>query len=341
MFEFALSRAGSVRCRRVTPVDVCPYGADHQLSGDTISASEQMLGLGGDYTYARCGTCGSLILLNPPNDPALFYPTDYYSFNDTPDPGVHPVLSRLMGGLLRMQTLSKRAGRGRFSGTVIPVAAGWFAGLGITRDSRILDVGAGGGFFLGRLRWLGFRNLAGIDPYLVQEERSIGPVVIRRKSLADVTEPVDVVIFHHVLEHIPDPLTELRLAARALAPGGHILVVLPLCDSDAFESYASDWFQLDAPRHLAVPTERGMRAMISEAGLELVEHWRTSAAIQFWASEQYKLGIPLASDRSWHKDPAGSPWTATQVKAWAKQAREINRAGRGDEGAFVIRRLAG
>lgn len=324
----------------MTPVEVCPYGHAHQLNGDTVAASEQMLGLGGDYTYGRCGTCGSLVLLNPPEDLARFYPTDYYSFDDTSDPGVQPVLSRLMGGLLRFRTLAKRAGRGRFSGTVVPVAAGWFAGLGITRDSRILDVGAGGGFLLGRLRWLGFKNLTGIDPYLAQEERSIGPVVLRRKSLADVTEPVDLVIFHHVLEHIFDPVEELRLAGRVLAPGGHILVILPLCDSDAFERYGSDWVQLDAPRHLTLPTERGMRAGIAEAGLELVEHWRTGASIQFWASEQYKLGIPLASDRSWHKNPAGSPWTATQVKAWSKEAREINRVGRGDEGAFVLRRPA-
>ncbi len=321
----------------MTPADVCPYGEDHQLkNGETIAATEQMLGLGGDYTYRRCGNCGSLVLLDPPDDLAPFYPTDYYSFQDTSDPGVHAVLSRLMGGLLRLRAFAKRCGRGRFSGILFPVAAGWFAGLGITQESRILDVGAGGGFLLGRLRWLGFKNLTGIDPYLAQEERSIGPVVLRRKSLADVTELADLVIFHHVLEHVPHPIEQLRLAGRALAPGGHILVILPLCDSDAFERYGADWVQLDAPRHLTVPTERGMRAGIEEAGLELVEHWRTGAAIQFWGSEQYKLNIPLASDRSWHKDPGQSPWTAAQVKAWTKEARAINRAGRGDEGAFVL-----
>ncbi len=71
-----------------------------------------------------------------------------------------------------------------------------------------------------------------------------------------------------------------------------------------------------------------------------LEHWRTGTALQFWGSEQYMRGIPLADARSWHRNPEASPWTARQVERWSRRARRLNAAGRGDEGAFVLRPVA-
>ncbi len=324
----------------VPAAQTCPYGCGAELSGVALTASENMLGTGGSFRYARCPACASLVLLDVPEDLSPFYPRDYYSFDTPTSPEPGAVTGALMAGLLRLPWLARCAGRSRWQGRLFPVSAGWFAGLGVTQRSRVLEVGTGGGAVLGQLRRLGFTDLVGIDPYLDAEERTWGPITIRRQSLGEVDEPADVILFHHVLEHVADPVDELRRARELLRPGGHVLVVVPLADSAALECYGASWVQLDAPRHLTVPTEAGLTAGARTAGLGLVEHWRTGTALQFWGSEQYMRGIPLADARSWHRSPEASPWTARQVDRWSRRARRLNAAGRGDEGAFVLRPVA-
>jgi hypothetical protein len=92
--------------------------------------------------------------------------------------------------------------------------------------------------------------------------------------------------------------------------------------------------QLDAPRHLSVPTEAATRAAAAAAGLRVGRAWRDSDAIQFWGSEQYRLGIPLEDPRSVMH--GGHPFTAGQLRGWAARARALNRAGEGDSGCFVL-----
>lgn len=315
----------------------CPYGSAHAVAAETVLATERMLGLGGEYAYGRCETCGAHWLLDIPEDLGSFYSGGYYSFEAASDPGVHPVLSRAMTVLLRTGNIARRGGRGRFGGTVFPFAGAWFGGTHINQRSAILDVGSGSGTTLARLRWLGFDNLTGIDPFLASEKVEIGPVSITRRSLDDVEELYDVVLFNHVLEHVPDPVAELRRAAARLKPGGLIYVFIPLLDSASFEQYGTGWAQFDAPRHLTLATRRSIEGILPSVGLELVDHWRDSHEFQFWASEQYAQGISLYDDRSYYVSPERSPFSADDIKRFGQKARELNRAGRGDQGGFVLR----
>lgn len=322
----------------MAPRTTCPYGKTHTVDAETLIATERMLGLGGEYRYARCSTCGSLWLLDPPADLSAFYSGDYYSFEPSEDPGEHPVLSRAMRMLLRAPNVARRAGRGRYGGTVFPFAGAWFGGIGVTQDSAILDVGSGAGTTLARLRWLGFRNLTGIDPFLASECVQIGPIEITRRALDDVEETYDVVLFNHVLEHVADPIADLAKAAKRLRPGGHVLVFIPLVDSASFERYGAGWAQLDAPRHLTIPTRRAIEGAVGDAGLRVVDHWRDSHDFQFWASEQYERGISLYDERSWYVNPERSSYTPDQIKAFKAEARRLNREGRGDQGGFILAR---
>jgi SAM-dependent methyltransferase len=317
----------------------CPYAANHEVAPEPIEATERMLGLGGSYRYAVCSTCGCLWLKDVPEDLSPFYSGDeYYSFQAAPDPGVNAPLARVMSVLLRLPALARAGGKSRWRGKVFPFAGTWFAGRGIKLSSAILDVGSGTGVTLARLRWLGFRDLTGIDPFLPEAEVRIGPISIRRATLAEVRGQYDVILFHHSLEHVADPVATLTEAASRLRPGGHVLVLVPLADSAAFRRYGTHWAQLDAPRHLTVPTAQAIEAGAEAAGLRVVDQWRDSHAFQFWCSEQYLQGIPLHGERSWETDPAASQFSSDQVEAWEAEARRLNGAGTGDQGVFVLAR---
>jgi SAM-dependent methyltransferase len=170
-------------------------------------------------------------------------------------------------------------------------------------------------------------------------EHRVGPVVIRRQALSEVDGQYDAIIFNHVLEHIEEPIEELGVAATRLRPGGHVIVRVPLADSEACERYGEHWAQLDAPRHVTLPTQRALEQAVGRVGLRVVDAWRDSNAFQFWGSEQYLLGITKFGERSWEADREHSPFTAKQVRAWEADAHRLNRAGRGDQGAFVLARV--
>lgn len=52
----------------------------HSTQGTNFLATERMLGLGEEFTYASCPSCGSIQLLSIPEDLGSYYPSTYYSF---------------------------------------------------------------------------------------------------------------------------------------------------------------------------------------------------------------------------------------------------------------------
>jgi SAM-dependent methyltransferase len=295
-----------------------------------------MFGTRTEHRVDRCGSCGSLILLDPPPDPASAYPDGYYAHGSTPSFVAPDNLKRRLlrarsRALLRLPPAASDRLLARAPYPLAPFR--WLAGLGLGTSARILDVGCGEGYLLRRLALAGFTRLNGVDPYMAEESES-EVLTLRRGELRDVTGPFEVVMLHHVLEHLTDPVEALREARELLAPGGAVIARVPLADSWAARHYGADWVQLDAPRHLSVPTEAAARDAAAAAGLRVRRAWRDSDAIQFWGSEQYRLGIPLEDPRSVMR--GGHPFAAGQLRGWAARARALNRAGEGDSGCFVL-----
>lgn len=111
-----------------------------------------------------------------------------------------------------------------------------------------------------------------------------------------------------------------------------MLVRIPLADSDAFERYGTRWVQLDALRHRAIPTARGMALLAACHGLRVVDEWRDSSAFQIWGSEPYLRDISLYSERANPKLVFGR----AQLSNWLRIAAELHVQNRGEQGAFVL-----
>ena len=281
--------------------------------------------------YGVCGGCGTWYAIDtePTLDLAAHYPSQYYSFDSTPD----SALMRALRGARARHAMLSHAPAGwlvtRMTGLPDDLAA--MARMRVPRTARLLDVGAGGGRLLRDLHAAGFTHVEGCDKFGAEVP---GPPRLHRGGIDTVPGTWDVISYHHCLEHIDDPLAELQLARARLSPGGRVLVRVPLADSDAATTYGDRWVQLDAPRHRVIPSAAGMAALAARAGLTLITQWRDSSAFQFWGSELYRRDIPL---RSVHAGPSAH-FTRDELRRWAAQATALNASGRGDQGAFILQR---
>jgi len=97
---------------------------------------------------------------------------------------------------------------------------------------RVLDVGCNTGAFGEALKNDRAIEVWGIEPNPLAAERAtrLLDVVITSTfdAQADVPDAAfDAVIFNDVLEHLADPWSALRLAARKLRPGGRVIAAIP------------------------------------------------------------------------------------------------------------------
>ena len=143
---------------------------------------------------------------------------------------------------------------------------------------RILDVGAGPGFFLAHGQQRGWRGL-GLEPSTAAaaHARTLG-LEVRPEFLDQRIAPelgtFDVVHLSEVLEHLPDPAHLLALAHGLLAPGGPVCVVVPN-DYSPFQRALrsvrgfSPWW-VAPPHHLNYFDRVSLTRLLERTGFEVV-----------------------------------------------------------------------
>lgn len=141
------------------------------------------------------------------------------------------------------------------------------------RPLELLDVGCGTGSFLASLDSQKF-HASGID-LNVEAVRIAGTrgLTVRRQrieTLAPRDGQYDVVTLWHVLEHLPDPVAALTVLRGCLRDDGRLVMQVPNADGLGFRLGREDWFHLDSPRHLWLPSRQSMAEAAARAGLQIV-----------------------------------------------------------------------
>jgi SAM-dependent methyltransferase len=81
----------------------------------------------------------------------------------------------------------------------------------------------------------------------------------------------DVVAFWNVLEHVPDPLRDLSIAAHYLRSGGRVFLQFPTRQAAEHGLwYGQYWAILDLPRHLRFYDQATLSQLCSNAGFDLI-----------------------------------------------------------------------
>ena len=208
------------------------------------------------------------------------------------------------------------------------------SGLPRGTASRVLDVGAGSGLLVYALHLAGMREVEGVDPFLGADVRYANGATVRKAGFEDVTDTYDVVMLNHSFEHVADPGRTLEQLKSRLAPGGRAVIRMPTVSSEAYETYGIDYYGLDAPRHLTIFSRSGMDRLCREHGFRVVRVADDSDSAQFWASEQIRRRIPLASPESHYLNPRGSAFSTRQAMRMGTASARAEPAGPGRPGGL-------
>ena len=237
----------------------------------------------GKWTYWDCNECGALYL-NP--RPTISSIGDAYKKYYTHDiAGKSSCLSNLKALLrneclsyrLRCQVLPSLHFPALFNplisliSTKIKIPFGWDM-LASLPKGRLIDVGCGDGRTVAVAQRIGW-NATGIeiDPEACTRARSSGLDIVNGDYalLDDFSNQLDCIMCSHVLEHVHDPLDLLKKLQAALKPGGYLLLTLPNSLSKLRYHFGDNWRGLEAPRHLAIPSERYLVQWLTNAGFEV------------------------------------------------------------------------
>ena len=327
----------------LTACPVCELRGSHRR----FAVREMMFATRETFDYLLCPSCGTLRIETVPADLDRHYPARYH-YEQLPDD--MPAGSVLHRALVGLGVAPDFTGSGRllarFARRVAPPPPGYrrwrgsFQRWGVRsmRDA-VLDVGCGSiPNRLIALRALGPRRMLGIDLF-IEGDAVVGGVPLRKARIEDVDERFDLVWFHHSLEHVPDPRGALTAAARLLRPGGRVIVRTPVMGAALWERYESDWWELDAPRHLFVFSAAGLERVARDAGLELEEVIQETGAKEFIGSEQYRRDLAMFEPGSWFVDPAASGFGPPELAAFTEAANRANRDRQAGRACFRFRLL--
>lgn len=322
---------------------VCRSTGPHRA----VSVREMYYGTRELFEYYVCDRCDTLQILNAleGEELARHYPSKYYSYAVADQPRLFRWLTtqrdcfelhiggRPVGAIISALPPGVRSllGTRDASGDVVKM----LGELAVERDARILDVGCGGGGLLDRLARVGFTNLSGADPFNEADFETPLGVPIAKRYMSEVTGEFDLIMFNHSLEHVPDPVATLKAANERLAPGGICLVRLPTTSSEAWTVYGKHWCLIDAPRHIVIPSRRGMELAADTVGMQLEQVWDDSNSSQFFGSECYRRDIPLPEIKSLLN--LIRIFGLKQILGWERRSNRLNRHGRGDQAGFVLR----
>ena len=135
-----------------------------------------------------------------------------------------------------------------------------------------LDVGCGVGTLLRAVQNGGWSATGTeVAPAVVKSVQAAG-LDARLGFLGDLDLPengFDVVSMVEVIEHVPAPDSLIAEAQRLIRPGGALYITTPNGRSLSARMLGSKWSVVTPPDHLQLFSVRGLRAVMTRAGLEV------------------------------------------------------------------------
>jgi len=181
------------------------------------------------------------------------------------------------------------------------------------RSGTLLDIGCGTGDFIALAKekqWV-VRGVEQNENARILAQKKYLAVLSSIDQLAILNERFDVITLWHVLEHLPDLHSTMKIISQKIKSDGTLLIALPNYSSWDAGHYGKYWAALDLPRHLYHFNRKTICALLSKYGFDL----KSTFPMIFDAfyvdilSEQYrgsKLAMPIGAMKGF--------WS--NIKAW-------------------------
>ncbi len=140
---------------------------------------------------------------------------------------------------------------------------------------RLLDIGCSTGQLLRAARERGYEpSGVELDAWTVKHARKKHNLDVRSGPLRASTFPgqsFDLITLIDVLEHMPDPVEQMSMAADLLCPAGIILAVVPNSGCEEAQKDISAWKHFKPWEHICFYDSRTLRELGRRSGLELID----------------------------------------------------------------------
>lgn len=297
---------------------------------DSFQVSEMMYGTKELFEYYKCHYCDTIQIKEIPSNLKDYYPDNYhkseyifsnsflqflrwkrdeYSFNG----------KGLFGKLLQF-----------YIGKNYNAEAFYRLTKKISFDKnfvKVLDIGCGNGGFVYFLYKLGYKHILGIDPF-IESKTWNQTVKLEKKTIYNLNCTFDLIISNHSLEHVPDMANDFKQISVLLNDGGILFLRLPIVGI-GYEMYKENWVQIDAPRHITIPSLKALNKICNELNLSILEYFYDTTELLFLGSELYQKGLSLK-----HKNI----FSKKEIYSFQKKARELNKKKLGDQICVIIRK---
>ncbi len=299
------------------PVVACPGCGGGDLGARHASLDDRLEGIPGTWSIVECGDCGSLALDPRPTRQAIgkAYAAGYQTHrpsSETHERDNGATLSwRLANDYLNSRYGCSRKPTSAMGRWLVPLLfplrqqLDYFYRHLPRTPGRLLDIGCGNGLFLLRAREAGW-DVEGLEPDPMAASSAEAAGLRIHPVLPEAFHPAqsyDRVTLSHVFEHVHHPAGLLRECFRLLKPDGEVWLSLPNIAGIGSHLYGRDWFALDPPRHLFLPTPAMIQRLLAEAGFVAVRLRRRGrvARTNLRMSEAYarQVGSKKRRVRTW------------------------------------------
>jgi phosphoheptose isomerase len=135
---------------------------------------------------------------------------------------------------------------------------------------RILDVGCGLGFLLSGIADGWEKHGVEVSRYAAERARAWGCIHHGDlESAAYPDEHFDVVVMHHVIEHMEDPAATLLEARRVLRRRGLLILGTPDFDSGCARRFGDGYRLLHDPTHISLFSNESMHRFLRDHDVEI------------------------------------------------------------------------
>ncbi|MCF8234986.1 MAG: class I SAM-dependent methyltransferase [Bacteroidales bacterium] len=239
---------------------------------------------GKPFDIHECNDCGFLFTNPRPIDDALqdYYKSEKYLSHTDSNDSIFSILYRSV----KQYTLRKKL-------NIIKR---------FVRSGSLLDIGCGTGDFMALAKekhWI-VRGVEQNENARMLAQKKNLEILSSVDQLDSVNERYDVITLWHVLEHLPDLHSTMKIISQKIKEDGILLIALPNHNSWDARHYEKYWAAYDLPRHLYHFNRKTITALLSSYGFELKSTFPMifDAFYVSILSEQYrgnKLAFPIGA----------------------------------------------